>query len=167
MNTKQKISPTLNRQKDRQKNSEERERQLEDMNSNDMMSAKSIVVFLASLFKGIKRDIKTEDEILKLMIEKTNEKLKISDEEAIKFIQSREFEKLNKQLEKPFTEDEKKQFVAYIQMKEVQQLTPEVINKLQEQSLEIDKNKRFEQTKSNIEKATNSKIHRQLNTNRK
>lgn len=165
---KNEVSPKLDRQKIRQDNNNERERQLEDMNNNDMMSAKAIVVFLASLFKGLNnREIRTDDEILKLMIEKTNEKLKISDEEAIKFIQSKEFEKLNKQLERPFTEDEKKQFIAYIQMKEVQQLTPDVINKLQEQSSEMNKNKRFEETKSNIEKAANSKIHRQVNINRK
>ncbi len=163
-----KISPTLDGAEKRKTNSEVRKNSYsENMDNNDMMSAKSMLVFLMSLFKGLSYTPKTNDEVFKELIQKTNEKKAISDEEAIKFINSPEFEKLNKKLEQPFTEENKKQLCAFIELKEVKELNVETIMKIQEKGIDIAKDKSLNQAKDNIASAVNSKIHRNMNRNSK
>ncbi len=163
-----KISPVLDGAEKRKENSEARKNSYsENMDNNDMMSAKSMLVFLMSLFKGLAYKPKTNDEAFKELIQKTNEKKAISDEEAIKFINSPEFEKLNKKLEKPFTAEEKKTLCAYVELKDVKELNVETILGLQEKGLEMAKDKSLNETKDNIASAVNSKIHRNMNRNNK
>jgi len=94
----------LDRNNLRKRNRIARNSEYERLNSNDMMGAKNLVLFISTLFR-YDRDNQFEELKERELIEKMKEKLREGDEEAIKFLRSKEFEKLNRDTFKFDNED--------------------------------------------------------------
>lgn len=132
---------TLKQAKFRNENREMRNNEYHNMNSNDMMSVKSMTIFITSLFKKNNNeydDDRLDDE--KKLIKTIKEKLKTSKEEAIKFLDTKEFKNLNTK-------------TYYFSENEV-----EIIKRgIEQQKLTASD---FLQSKDNIEKQTNKNLNK-------
>jgi hypothetical protein len=94
------MSLQLDGTRGRKKNRESRENSYNNLNSNDMMGAKSLVVFVSSIFRNPDNlEEKLREKVTEMrereLINKMREKLQIGESEAIKFLKSDEFKNIN------------------------------------------------------------------------
>lgn len=157
----------------RQQN-EKRRHQSQNIDSNDILAGKNSILFLLELLYILKNvEIKSSEQRLsdkqQILFDKFNEKLSISDEEAIKFLNSDEFEKLNKDTFK-FDEQDKKQIEAFIKLDNIESLNAETLIRVAEKQEELERQRKEQENTNNfknrVESATENKIQRNQNRNR-
>ena len=130
------MSLQLDGTRGRKKNREKRENDYSNFDSNDMMSAKSLIAFIANMFINSKDlEEKLREKVTEVrereLINKMREKLQVGESEAIKFLKSDEFKNIN---DKSYKFDEK----------DLEQIEKGIKNKglKVEDILDIDKNKK-------------------------
>jgi hypothetical protein len=147
------MSLQLDGTRGRKKNRENRESSYNNLNANDMMGAKSLVVFVSSLFKDTDMlEEKLREKVTEVrereLINKMREKLKAGESEAIKFLKSDEFKNIN---DKSYKFDEK----------DLEQIEKGIKNKglKVEDILDINKNKQTDKEQE-ISTNKNKNTHR-------
>lgn len=147
------MSLQLDGTRGRKKNRENRESSYNNLNANDMMGAKSLVVFVSSLFKDTDMlEEKLREKVTEVrereLINKMREKLKVGETEAIKFLKSDEFKNIN---DKSYKFDEK----------DLEQIEKGIKNKglKVEDILDINKNKQTDKEQE-ISTNKNKNTHR-------
>jgi hypothetical protein len=139
----------------RKKNRENRENSYNNLNANDMMGAKSLVLFVSNIFKNTDvLEEKLREKVTEVrereLINKMREKLQVGELEAIKFLKSDEFKNIN---DKSYKFDEK----------DLEQIEKGIKNKglKVEDILDIDKNK-----KTDKEQEISTNKNKNINRNR-